>query len=324
MEWFFSRYKDILFMLQNIITVAVQALILFGLMAVGYGLYRTGKIEHGAVQSMNNMLVWAITPCVIINSFSREFDAQLAGSLAIFAVCAACGILLALAGGFLFFRRQPKEDSAALRLCAAFSNGGYMGLPLTQALFGAEGVMYASIFVVVFNLIIWTAGYAVISGEKLSIKKALLNPGLIGLAIGLPLFILPISTGTIAGTVISSLAAMNTPLAMVVIGCNLVEAKLLTALRDWRVYLATALRLLIMPGVSLIILALLPRFMPPLPCCVLIIELAAPVAALTVPMSSMSGRNSALASKCVAMSTLLSILTLPLLAAFAGAIFGAA
>ncbi len=307
-------------MLDNLFTVGTQVLILFAMIAIGFVLSKTGLVSEQSVGGMTNTLLWAVTPCLIIETFSRSFDMQLALSLGMFALAAVLGTALAAALSYLLFRRFGK-DHAIMTFAGTFSNCGFMGLPLAQALFGAEGVMYASIFVVIFNVCQWTFGYALLSGG-ISLRRLLLNPGLLGLAAGLPLFFFSVTLPGPVAQIIGSMASLNTPLAMIVIGCHLARTDLLKALTDRRVYAASGVRLLLAPAISLLLVRLIPiPFLNAVACSVLCIELAAPCAATSVLIGTMCGHDGELPSRCVAVSTLASVATLPLIAALCGTLF---
>jgi len=308
-------------MFNNILTVGTQVLILFAMIAIGFALSKAKMVTEPGVGGMTNTLLWAVTPCLIIETFCRSFDPQLALSLGIFSVCAAVGIALAMLLAFLLFRRRFGKTAPIMTFASTFPNCGFMGVPLAQALFGDEGVMLASIFVVVFNISQWTYGYAVLSGGRIPVKKLILNPGILGLVLGLPLFIFSIPLPDTAMQIIGSVADLNTPLAMIVIGCHLAQTNLLKAFGDKRVYSVCGVRLLLAPIISLLLVWLLPIPLSAVPLSVLCIELATPTAATSVLIGTMCGHDGELPSRCVAVSTLFSIITLPVISAVCQYIF---
>lgn len=307
-------------MLANLVTVGTQVLILFAMIAIGFVLSKTKLVDEKGVSGMTNTLLWAVTPCLIIETFSRQFDKDLAISLGMFALASLLGTALAALLSTVLFRRFGK-DSAIMTFAGTFSNCGFMGLPLADALFGAEGVMFASIFVVVFYVTQWTYGYGVLSGG-ISVRRMILNPGVLGLLIGLPLFFFSVTLPGPVMQVVGSVADINTPLAMIVIGCHLARTNLGKALGDKRVYAVCAVRLLLAPALSLVLTRLIPiPYLNAVALSVLCIELAAPSAATSVLIGTMCGHDGELPSRCVALSTLASVLTLPVVAAVCGTIF---
>lgn len=308
-------------MLSNLLTVGTQVLILFAMIAMGFALSKTKMVNEAGVSGMTNTLLWAVTPCLVIETFCRSFEPDLAISLGIFALASALGILFAAGLAYLLYHRVFGKDAPIMTFASTFSNCGFMGLPLAEALFGADGVMFASIFLVVFNVSQWTYGYAFLSGGKMSAKKLLVNPGIIGLLLGLPLFIFSVQLPGPVTQILSSVADLNTPLAMIVIGCHLANTNLIKALSDKRVYAVCGLRLLLAPALSLLLVWLLPIPLNSVALSVLCIELAAPTAATSVLIGTLCGHDGELPSRCVAISTILSLLTLPVISAVCQYVF---
>lgn len=301
-------------MLSNIITVASQALSLFLLMAVGFVLYKLKWFTDNGVRELTTILLYTATPCVMISSLEREFDAALAVQL----LYMAAGSVLLIGGTYLlsllFFRKQPDDDRCVLRNSLALTNGGFMGIPLAGAVCGEEGVMFASIYVCIFTLFQWMVGYTSMSG-KVNIRKILLNPGTIGLAVGIVIFVFSIPLPSPVNSAVGMLADVNSPLAMVIIGAHLAKADLFAALKDIRVYSVSLIRLILLPLAALALLIFIPVPFTLTGKVTLLIEFAAPTAAAVTMLSGQCGRNSQLASSLVAVTTVLSILTMPIIIA---------
>lgn len=301
-------------MLNNFITVAVQALSLFLMMAVGFILYKLKRFTDTGVQELTTILLYIVTPCVMISSLEREFDAALAVQL----LYMAAGSILLVGCTYLFsvllFRKQSDDDRCVLRSSLALTNGGFMGIPLAGAVCGAEGIMFASIYVCVFTLFQWMVGYTAMSG-KLNIRKILLNPGTIGLTVGVVVFVFSVPLPSPVSSAVGMLADVNSPLAMVVIGAHLAKANVFSALKDVRVYSVSLLRLVLLPLVALALLCFIPIPFTLSGKLTLLIEFAAPTAAAVTMLSGQCGRNSQLASSLVAVTTVLSIATMPVIIA---------
>lgn len=301
----------------SVLTVGSQVIALFVMMAFGFVMCKAKLVDKKGIDQMTDVLLWTVTPCLLIETFYDCRDTDTGASLMTFAICAASGMLIPLIVSLFMYRGQNENDRPVMRFATVFSNCGFMGLPLAQAVFGGEGVMYASIFVAVFFLLQWTAGYALMSGKGTPIKKVLLNPGIIGFAVSLPLLFIPFSIPEGVLYPIRTLAGMNTPLAMIVIGAKLACADLKAAFSDSRVYLVSLLRLLVVPAAAAAVIALAPIPLGDTAKLVLIIEIAAPTAATTALISAQTGRNSELGGGIVAMTTLISSLTLPAVSALA-------
>ncbi|MCL2486421.1 MAG: AEC family transporter [Oscillospiraceae bacterium] len=301
---------------ENIAAVGGQVAALFAMMSAGWILYRVKMLTETGVAQMTDLLLWVATPCLLVDVFSREFSSDAAVSLLMVAVAGAVFMLAALGAGQVIFRGKkdnPNEQRGVLSFASAFSNCGFMGIPLADALYGKEGVMYASAFVIAFNLVQWTAGCAVMSGGKLNIKKMLVNPGVVGIAVSLPVFLFSIKIPAVIMLPISSVAAMNTPLAMVVIGGYLAKADLRGAVKNMSVYAVSLMRLVAVPLIAMLFLWAVPLPMSHTAAVTLLVELAAPAAASTVMVAALTGRDAELAGQLVAVTTLLSAVTMPLI-----------
>lgn len=298
-----------------------QVLSLFLMIAVGFGLYKVKMINDTGAAQMTDLLLYAVTPCVVINAFCRPFDPRTARSIAVFALAGAAVMIFSIVCGRLIYRKGEDSAKAVQRFAMVFSNCGFMGIPLAGAVCGEDGTLLASVFVVIFNLFQWTYGLALMSGEKLSVRRALLNPCIIGLAVGLPLFLLPVSLPSFLQNTVGMMANLNSPLAMIVIGTHLAKTDLVSTLKDTRCYGVSLLRLVALPAVIMTAAVALP-WLDRTQTMTLAVMCGAPVAASCVLFATKYKRDSQLASRLVALSTVFSLATLPLLlaavAAFAG------
>lgn len=299
-------------MLHSFSIVFGQVLSLFIMIAVGFAMYKAKRITDTGVSQMTDLLLYAVTPCVVFNAFNRPFDPATARSIAVFAAVSAVFLVFCIFAGMLLYRGSDRSSRAVLRFSAVFSNCGFMGIPLAGAVCGEKGTLYASIFVVLFNLIQWTYGFAMMSGERLSIKKAIINPCVLGLFAGLPVFLLSASVPAPVENAVSMLAALNSPLAMVVIGAHLAKADLVSTLKDTRCYPASLIRLVLMPTVIMPAVVAMP-WLDSYQKLTLAVMFGAPVAASCALFATKFRRDSELASRLVALSTLFSMITLPLL-----------
>jgi predicted permease len=152
------------------------------------------------------------------------------------------------------YRRFPDDVSPVMQFTAIFSNCGYMGLPLMKALYGDEGVFYGSFYIVVFHTFLWTYGYMMFGGKgtaKQVTKKVLTNPSIIAVYVGLILFTLSIPVPEVIQEAVRIVGDMTMPLSMLIIGGVISTARLSTVFSDWRVYLASAVRLVVMPAIAI-------------------------------------------------------------------------
>ena len=300
----------------NILLVASQVGMLFLMMAVGFLLTKLGKIaENGRVQ-MSFILLNVVTPCLIVDTLQVDRTPELVksiglGALLLCMIYAAWFLLSALC-----FRRQPADTRASLQFGLVYSNSGFMGLPLVEAMLGSQGLLYATTPYVLFNIFAWTHGAALMGGRKsLSLRKIILNPGILASIVALGLFFLNIRLPDTIGTAVHYLGSMNTPLAMLVIGAQMAQADLGATFRSPRLYLASLLRLLVFPMV--VVLLLLPMKLDPVMYVTYAILAATPAAGMTAIFAQQFRRDTVSAARLVTLSTLLSIITLPCMAVLA-------
>ena len=316
----------------SFLAVAQKVGLLFILIALGFLCQRIRILTEEANKCMADIVMYFVTPCVIINAFSATVYSrdELVGILKNIGVVALVAVLLHLfmiLSVYLIFRFGDENKRRVMRFAAVFSNAGFIALPLAQALIDTpechEGALYAAVFLAVFNIALWTWGLVDMSGEQTSMnwKKILFNPGIIGVVIGLLIFTSPlyvhigdtvgIQLPTLVGDALSALSALNLPLPMLMVGYYLGKADLLAAFRDGWAYVCMTLRLLVFPLATLGVLYVCGVRGNVL--IVSVIGACAPVGATTTIFSAKFGHDTALSVRLVALSTLLSMVTMPLI-----------
>ena len=299
--------------MEEVLTVFLKVAIMLVMMTVGWILTKTGKLTEKGSGEITKILLDIVTPCLIVNSFlTAEPGAISGGELVLAFVVSSLAIGIAIGLSYLFFRKKPVEQQVVLRFSLIFSNAGFMGIPLVQSIIGDGGIIYASFFVVAFNLFCWTYGYSMMNrGQKLRLRSVLLNPGTIGLVVGLPIYLLRLRLPEILSAPIQGFSDLNTPLAMLVVGSYIAKVKFRDFLTDRSLYLVSFGRLILAPAVLIAVLCLIrpgrELFLST------VIQAAAPSAANCVLFAVMFHQDARLASKAVAASTLLSVVTIPLM-----------
>ena len=332
-------------MLENIILVSKQVGVLFALMSVGFFCNRRRLLNDVAIKGVTELLVLIVTPCVIIHSFIQQtFSPSLLGDLG-WALAAA--IFSHVVGSMIAFVCLRAATSAAppegrdagregvLRFAVIFSNAGFMGLPLEYAILGADGVFFGAMYVVVFNIACWTWGVAVMCrGAKVTnLRSILVNPGTVGVALGLPFFLFSLKLPEVVGRPLQMLADLNTPLAMIMVGWYLAESgkckmdgkPFFILHSSFFIFKVGVLRLVVVPmamiGAFVGIRACVPALNPVMAVAI-VTAASAPVAALTTVIAARYDRDASLATRLVSGTTLLSILTMPPIIGFALWLFG--
>lgn len=290
-------------------TVLFQVLTLFLLMLCGLIAVKTRLISQRDVGVMNTFVLNFAQVGLIIDGLQRKADPQLIRELGWTFLISCVIMMLCGAVGGLIFRREAHDRRAVLTNLCMVSNCGYMGYPVIIAAMGQDALIYAVVYSISFNLMCWTAGAFVFGGrEAMKPRKLLSNPALIATLVGMALFLGGWTLPKFLGDVMSMLGATTTPLAMFVIGARLISLRP-AHLRDTKLLLVCLLRLIVFPLTALALLRLtgLPRVVVN----ALYLCTAMPCAALTAMQTDLFRCDSDLASRGVALSTALSLLTLP-------------
>ena len=299
-------------MLDSFLEVGTQVVVLFVLIAVGALLTKVGLITEQGSRSMTNVVLYAVTPCVIIDAFQREYQPEMLSGLLIALLAAFLSLLFSVLLAELLYRKKEIDRGVVLKFTVVFSNCGFMALPLQKAILGDDGVFYGAAFVAMFNIFMWTYGLITMSRKKelKAALKAVVNPGIIGTIIGVILFVLSVKLPTVIATPVSMLAALNTPVPMLVIGYHLMHSDLRKVLKDKDAYIAMALRLIVLPLAVMGVMLMLK--IDATITTATVIAVSSPVAAFTTMMATKYGRDTELSAGIVSASALFSLLTMPL------------
>ena len=315
-------------MLDSLGLVSKQVGILFALMVVGFLCNRRKLLNAVAIKGVTELLVLIVTPCVIVHSFiQQKFAPSLLGDLGWALAMSVFAHAVGAAIAFLCLHDRNPNRGGVLRFAVIFSNAGFMGIPLEYALLGADGVFFGAMYVVVFNLVCWSLGVAVMCrGMKdVGLRALFVNAGTVGVALGLPFFLFSLKLPEVVGRPVEMLADLNTPLAMIMVGWYLAETDFRPVLRCCAAYGVAALRLVAVPLVVIAALVGVRACVPtlnPVMAVAISTAAAAPTAALTTVIAARYDKDVSTATSLVSGTTLLSILTMPPIVGFALWLFG--
>ncbi len=267
-----------------------------------------------------NLILYITQPALIVYAYIRDFDREiLFRAIAVLLFSIVVHIIFALIS-FSLYKAYPRDLRQIFRFATIFTNAGYMGIPLIKSILGDEATIYASIYVIIFNVFFWTIGCYIFTEDKkyISIKKALLNPATISTIIGLLFFFLPINqyVPNVVNNLLVALKDMVAPLSMLLIGLQLSKIDIKGVFKDLKMYKFLALRMLIIPTLvwGILKLASICGYNDPTVMTVTLLCSATPVATATSMFAELYDGNSPYASKIVSISTILSILTMPIIA----------
>lgn len=300
-------------MLLALSTVSQQVLTLFLLLALGFVLGKLKIITKEGSTGLLNLIMYIVTPAMNIYAFQQPYVAEDMRNFCIVGAAAVVSIVVLAVIGRLLIHDKDEDRCRALRFALQFTNCGYMGYPLLNAIIGPRAVFFGSAYVAVFNILSWSWGVYAITGERKMLKprKAVLNPGVIGVAIALALYLLQIQLPDMIGTPLKYMAEMNTPLPMVVVGYQLSHANFKRALSGVWAWVTLVLCLIVSPLLTLF--AVMALGLEPLIALVLVIIMSTPPAAVLSLFSQLFGKDTELSSSVVSVYTLISVVTMPLM-----------
>ena len=284
-----------------------QIVKLFIILMIGFIMVRIGLLKVSDSKSISVLLVYLVLPCMIVNSFQIEYTPEVLKGL-IFTV-----FLILTA-----FLRKPLHLDMVEELTTVYTNGGILVVPLVKALLGTEYVIYSCSFLAVQMILIWTHGrHKMCSEERLSLKKIFWNANIVAICIGAFLFITKIELPDVIGGTIDMLAEMIGPIGMLLAGMAISEIPFKKIFMEKRNYLAVLLRLFIYPLVVLIVFKVLDLtdWIADGKNLLLIVFLACvtPACATVTSMAQLYDKNSAEASLFYVLTTLFSIISMPLM-----------
>lgn len=296
--------------LDYFLTVSEQVIILFILIAIGFICGKIGFMSKPTAKNITDIVLYFVTPCVIINAYQVDFDPEILKNLGITALCAIGVHIISIIIVILAFRGKDIDKKVVLRFGTVFSNCGFMSLPLQQAIIGKEGVLYGAAFVGVFNIFLWTYGIICMSGNKklISAKSLLFNPGILGVVIAIIFFLMSFKLPDVIAQPVNYLASLNTPLPMFIIGFYLSNSKISEGLKDKNAWISSLIRLLVIPVICIAIMYLFGIRGDIL--ITVAIAVSAPIAATTTMFATKFNRDIELSVNLVSLTTILSIVTM--------------
>lgn len=306
----------------NIVSIVFgQIVMMFLMMAVGAGAYKTGLVTEKGSAELSNITLYLVIPFVVLTSFQIDFDANIFHGIVITFVLGIIAHGLAILLSYVLVRGRDQDRTALERFSMVYPNCGFMGIPLAQAVLGSKGVIYITAFIAAQNLFIWSHGVASMQGsfKKESIKEVFKAPVMIATFAGLLCYLLQIKFPALVFRPLKAIADMNTPLAMMISGTAIAQTNLLKTLSKPRIYIMTALRLLIVPFVMFLILIFVPveKDLKILS----LLAISASTAAITTMFAVKFKKDVGYAAELFAISTIAAIATLPLMISLGGTFF---
>ena len=286
-----------------------QICIMFIYMFIGFLLFKKELITREGSKSLANLLLYGVLPCVIVKSFLVQRTAE--NTVLLIASLIGSVVLLGMSMLIfhILFKKNPIEDFGV-----AFSNAAFMGFPLVSSVLGADFVFYAAGFGAMLNALQWTYGQSILAKDpSLRSPKAIVkNPLVISLVLGLAVFFTGFSFPEIITSTLGAMSALNAPLAMIILGVYLAQTDLKSMFTDMHLYKISAFRLFVIPALSVLLVKLFMRSYPEVGIA-LIISASAPIGSNVAVYSQKLGLDYTYAVKLVCLSTIFSIISMPLI-----------
>jgi predicted permease len=310
---------------------AVAALLLSAL--PGYLLIRKKVLKEGSIAEFSRLLIFITQPALAIYTFQEtSYSPEKLKSIGVFALLCLAVNAVMLGGAYLVFKKKCQNPLyRVMTVATTFGNCAFFGIPVIEALFPAESselVIYTTVYALIMNVLSWTVGSAIISGNAkyVSVKNIFLNPAFIAFFVALSLYVLRIPlVFTVPGTemrftllhdIIKTAGRMATPLSMLIMGMRLATMKIGDIFTEKRVYLTIFIKQIIMPLVSLALVYFLPIGASEKR--VLYIICACPIASIVLNYAEMCGVGQKEGASLVLVGTLGSIVTLPIMTLLLG------
>ncbi len=291
--------------------VIEQVLTMMLIMAVGFVLRKRHVWSNEVNRRMTDILINVTMPFLILYSFNLKFSTQMmasAGTILVFSLIIHALLILCCQLWYCRFKSPVKQ---ILHFSTVFSNCGFIGYPLAQALFGSVGVFYTSIFLIPYNFLVFSYGIVLFTG-KVSLRgiaKNLFNLPLLATMLGIAIFVFSIRLPLFVQQTLSSVGNMTTPLSMFIIGSMLADVHPKEVFSGADVYYLSFIKLIVAP---LSCYAALCKFVDdPVVLHLLVLMVAMPTATLVGIFAEKYDSNRNTASRCAFITTALSMITIP-------------
>ncbi len=275
-------------------------------------IYKRKLLDKKSSKSFSNLLLMVVNPALIFQSFQQEYTTERLQGFLITILLSAVAYVLMIIVTNLMIRKNSGKEMGVERFGCIYSNCGFIGIPLVQAVYGTEGVFYLSAFMLVFNIMVWTHGLMLITGNS-NFKQCgefFKTPMFAAMVLGLLAFFGRLSLPSVANNVLSMIANMNTPLAMIVAGMAIADANILSVLKKKRIYYIAWIKLLLLPVLFVLLTAKLP--IPFLIKSTIAVAMACPTATTGTMFAIRYDKDSEYIAEIFSITTILSIFTTPI------------
>jgi len=299
------------------LNTAVNVLVMLAYAAPGYVFIKRKMVEEESINAFAKVLLLICQPCLSIYSFNKaDYTPELGKQMLLFFILGTLLQLVMLVLTYLAFRKKCKTDASysVCTIAGTLGNVGFLGVPLLEALIeNKNAVAFSAVYIIGMNFISWTVASAIITGDKkyISLKKLIFNQVILTLAIALPLFLTKTKLPAVLDNSVTVLGKMTTPLSMLILGMRLGLIEFKQLYSDRKVFFFVFLKLIVFPLFGMAVVSFLP--LEPYIKATLVILCCCPTASAVLSFAEMYNKGQKTAANIVLVSTLLSVITIPLL-----------
>jgi len=296
--------------------IVEKMLVFLLLMMVGWLLVKVKIVDENANQKLTSIVLYVANPALIIMSSQTEHNISNTQLLITLLIATAMfALLIGVAAVQPKVFRLDQSQANAYALMTVFSNIGYMGIPLVSEIIGTSALLYVTVFILLFNILIYTYGIMVLqrgtvqTAGKQSMLGKFANPGVISSIIAVALYLMNIQLPGVLSSLLQHLSNLTAPVSMMLIGAALANVKILSLFTDWKLLVYSAVKMLALPiAVGL----LLKQFIGGDLLSVCIVMISTPAGSMSAMMAQQYGGDTMLISKGVLLTTFLCIATVPI------------
>ena len=306
----------------SFISIFTQIITLFSLILAGYIANKKGVITKALNKELSSVILYITLPALVIKSMQYKFSKEMMSKSLTTVIISICIYTCVIGFSYLAAKVLKVEgrNKDIFQFLLIFPNVGFMGYPIVNSVFKDIGVFYAALFNMPFDIFLWTLGITIMcrsskKGTTLDLKKILYNPGIPSIAIGYTLFLFSIKLPTPIYDVLNMLGSSTTPLSMILVGSILSQSNIMDVFKNKKLFVVSFLRLLFIPFLIYVILKnvfSLSGLILGIP----FVISAMPSAANAAIFATRFENDEILASQGIFITTLLSIVTIPMLVSF--------
>ena len=300
-------------------TVFFQMLALLIMIGAGYFVTKKGMLDAHTNNQMSDLIVNIFNPMLVLASAANSVG-QISLAAMKLAGIIAVGMFLAfiIAGMVLSpLFEKDRELRKIFQLMFVFSNVGFIGIPVISSIFGAEYVVYVSEFMLVYTLVFYTYGIALMDGKfSKDSLRAMVNPGMIAGLLAMAVILFEIQLPEFLNTAVTHLGNVTSPMALVAVGFALADSDIKKVFCQPRLYLFSVVKLLVLPLLLLPLLRFAVGTSDLLSVCMVMFGM--PVGNMPLILGNQRGLDVTACSAAIILSTVLCVLTVPVLLLFTG------